>query len=467
LGEQYEIQDSLLKRPGYYDKEAWKAYWEYLGQPWRTEPEIKNERQEYLAERRKRKPNIEYGIYPFKEIDPKLSRADIEWLLATHDNNRGPVDWSDESQRKRKGLDLRGADLRDVDLRGLPLARMIAEQVQSTTGQRYEAKTFYFHQIDIFAVHLEGANLSEAHLEGSSMLNAHLESANLKLGNLKGAFLLDAHLEGADLYYAHLEDVKFKEAHLEGADLRQASLKGADLRQAHLDHAILNEAHLEGASLNFAHLEGADLSSAFFDSETNLEKIALNSNEDDSASVCDIHWGDVNIAVVDWKTLSILGDENRAKRYKNKTSGYEIAARAYRQLSIVLRNQGLEDAPRFAYRAHLMQRKVFWYKHKLLSYFGSLFLGLISGYGYKVGRCFIVYAIMIGVFALIYHSLGTHPGWIESFVISMTAFHGRGFFPNQFHPGDPQAIAAAFEAFLGLLIEITLIATFTQRFFGR
>lgn len=60
--------------------------------------------------------------------------------------------------------------------------------------------------------------------------------------------------------------------------------------------------------------------------------------------------------------------------------------------------------------------------------------------------------------------LGTHPAWNEAIVISMTAFHGRGFFPEQFHPGDPQALAAAIEAFVGLLIEITLIATLTQRF---
>lgn len=33
--------------------------------------------------------------------------------------------------------------------------------------------------------------------------------------------------------------------------------------------------------------------------------------------------------------------------------------------------------------------------------------------------------------------------------------------------GDPVAILAAFEAVVGLFIEITFIATFTQRFFAR
>ena len=62
------------------------------------------------------------GIYPFKDI--KLRRADVEWLLSTHDNGRGPVNWNDEGQREREGLDLRGAILIDEDLRDLPLAKL-------------------------------------------------------------------------------------------------------------------------------------------------------------------------------------------------------------------------------------------------------------------------------------------------------------------------------------------------------
>src|SRR5881227_2348314 len=70
------------QRPANNDTEAWKAYWKEQGQLWRTEPEIDVERQKYLAARRNIQPNIEQGIYPFKDI--KLSRADVEWLLAIH-----------------------------------------------------------------------------------------------------------------------------------------------------------------------------------------------------------------------------------------------------------------------------------------------------------------------------------------------------------------------------------------------
>jgi uncharacterized protein YjbI with pentapeptide repeats len=80
------------------------------------------DRQVYLTTRRAITPDLAQGLYPFTGI--KLSRADIEWLLAAHEDGRGPVDWGDESQRDRQGLDLRGADLRQVNLSGLPLARL-------------------------------------------------------------------------------------------------------------------------------------------------------------------------------------------------------------------------------------------------------------------------------------------------------------------------------------------------------
>src|SRR5438874_1362007 len=76
------------------DQGAWKDYWRVQGQEWRTEPEINAPRQQYLAERLSIKPNIEQDIFPFKDI--KLTRADIEWLLATHEEERGPVNWNDE-----------------------------------------------------------------------------------------------------------------------------------------------------------------------------------------------------------------------------------------------------------------------------------------------------------------------------------------------------------------------------------
>ena len=100
MSDQDNGQVSTLQRPISDDPEAWKTYWKAQGCRWRTEPEIDAQRQMYLAERRNIVPGIEKGIYPFKDVEPKLTRADVEWLLATHENNRGPVDWNDESQEK-------------------------------------------------------------------------------------------------------------------------------------------------------------------------------------------------------------------------------------------------------------------------------------------------------------------------------------------------------------------------------
>ena len=93
-------QKTTLQRPANDDKKGWKVYWKAQGQPWRTEPEIDVERQKYLDERRSIMPDIKQGVYPFKNI--KLSRADVEWLLATHEKGRGPIDWSNQSQRSAK-----------------------------------------------------------------------------------------------------------------------------------------------------------------------------------------------------------------------------------------------------------------------------------------------------------------------------------------------------------------------------
>ena len=416
-------QTPAVQYPANDDVEAWKAYWKAQGQPWRTEPEIDAERQKYLAQRRAIVPNIEKGIYPFKDI--KLSRADVEWLLTTHENGRGPVDWSDESQRERIGLDLRGADLRHVDLHHLPLACL-------SGGVNY-------------------SNWGETTLEHRIMAEIHLEKASLRCAHLEGACLTRAHLEEADIGWTHLE--------------------GADLYRV----------HLEGATLFKAYLAGASLKRAYLDAATNLSGILLEDESFGITQMADIHWSDVNLAVVNWKQLKVSGEESAAKQSTSWTGqtkkkeewleGYRSAVRANRQLAVVLQAQGLnEDAARFAYRAQLCQRIVLRREKKFGQYLFLLFLDLLAGYGYRPGRSVIWYLVMILGFALAYASFGHLPFLPDSLVFSLTSFHGRGFFPglgseNSLH--NPLVIMAAFEAVVGLLIEISFIATFTQRFFGR
>ena len=424
MSEQDGKQIATLQRPITGDPQAWKTYWITQGQLWRTEPEIDTERQKYLAERRAIVPDIEQGIYPFKDI--RLSRADVEWLLATHENGRGPVDWNDKSQRNRPGLDLRGADLRHVDLHHLPLACLHGGISRSTWDETT----------------LEQRIMAEIQLERASLRCAHLEAACLS------------------------------RAHLEGADIGRAHLQGADLYRA----------HLEGATLFKAHLGGASLSNAYLDSAANLSHILLEDENSGITLTADIHWGDVNLAVVNWRQLKVLGEEAEAKQSmtwtgqaKNKeewVEGYLSAVRANRQLAVALQSQGMnEDAARFAYRAQKLQRVVLRRQKKFGSYIFSLILDLLAGYGYRPGRSVLWYLILIFGFALAYHFLaGLSLFPPDAFVFSITSFHGRGFFPtlsSEKNLHNPLVMLAAAEAIIGLLIEISFIATFTQRFFGK
>jgi uncharacterized protein YjbI with pentapeptide repeats len=467
------------------DKGEWKKFWISCKEPWRTEPRISKERQQYLSERLEIKPDIKQGIYPFKDIH--LSRADVEWLLSTHDNHHGPVNWNDESQREREGLDLRGADLSNEDLSRLPLAKLRCgiNGIESFEIVRIEtpggnSSTKSIKQVGVFPIvaqlqrtkfdhaQLQGACLDHAQLQRADFYHAELQEADLNLAELQGAVLSHAQLQEASLERANLQGAFLSETKLQGANIIQAQLQGADLWNTQLQGADLWNAQLQGVNFTDAQLQGAKLGGVTLADENN-----------NSPQLADVQWGDTNLAVVDWSQIIILGDEYEAdqkidmddgkrKVERQRISEYKKAARAYRQLSVALRNQGInEDASRFAYRAQLMQRKVFWYQHKFLSYFGSHFLDRLSGYGYKFGNAFLSYFFVIAVFAAIYFHISPHLAWYESIVISMTAFHGRGFFPTQFNPGDPQAIVAAIEAFVGLFIEITLIAMLTQRLFGK
>jgi len=150
---------------------------------------------------------------------------------------------------------------------------------------------------------------------------------------------------------------------------------------------------------------------------------------------------------------------------------YEVAVRANRQLAVALRAQGLdEEAARFAYRAQLLQRIVLRRQGKFAAYLFSQLLDLLAGYGYRPGRSVIAYLVVIfcfmGLYLLNAHG-ATHLRWDEALVLSVSSFHGRGFFLQNVTLGDAFARLAAVEAVLGLLIEIIFIATFTQRFLGK
>lgn len=452
LSEQVDLatRGSTLQYPTTNDSNTWRAYWHAMDQPWRTEPEIDEQRQRFLRSCLRTVPRDNSEIYPFMCV--QLTRADIEWMLAN--------------------------PLYDVSKVIDNMRRMFEEKrefgFQAIVDFRKELN--YILEIGQY-IDLRGAELSQVNLSGLQLDHARLDAANLQAANLEGTFLLGAHLEKADLGNAKLESAILSQAHMEGAQLQEAHLESADLRNV----------HLEDANLNSAYVAGTFLIGAFFSNTTSLNGISLSDPVHGSVLLDNVHWGNVDLSGVDWTHLKILGDEQLARHSSKKWNTkllpkhqnrgiykeiharqYQQAARANRMLALTLQEQGLaEEASQFAYRAQLLLRIALRKRRKIRSYLFSLFLDAISGYGYKIGRSFLTYACIISIFSAIYYFLGSHLAWYEAVVISMTAFHGRGFFPAAFSPGDPFAFAAAFEAFVGLIIEVTFIATLTQRLFRK
>ncbi len=416
-----------MARPDLNDREGWRAYWDAQGLYWRNEPEIRMERQQTLTARRDSSPT------PFSSF--RLDRADIEWLLATHVSRgiQGPIDPHNLTHRLREGLNLQGADLRQAQLGSLPLVRANFNGAQ-----------------------LERVNLSQSRLDQANMAKAQLGGANLSK-----AFLIDVSFRQADLH-----DVNLTEAHLESANLYQANCRNASLYIA----------HFEGAYLGQAILAEATIRRAFFDAATSWNDTVFWDDKGITPSLSDARWGETNLATIDWARVVAIGDErdahSRVDREGNPKTpqkwidNYRRAVRANRQLAVALRGQGMnEEADRFAYQAQFCQRLLYRRQHRYALAFGSRLLDVLAGYGYKPMRTLIIYVLVIVAFAAAYRIAGL--SYLGASIFSITSFHGRGFFPNGLPLESPVTVLAAGEAILGLIIEASFIATFTQRFFSR
>lgn len=383
-----------------------------------------------------------------------MSRADVEWLLATHENGHGPVDWSDENQRKRIGIDLRGADLCEVDLSNLPLACLCAgltweEWLNTTEGQRQMA-----------SVLMERADLRRAHLEG----------ANLRWSQMKGAYLNEAYMKHACFSGAQMESISLYKAQLEAVDFYKTHLEGASIYKA-----ILGRANLTGAYLH----------------EADLTKVMLGDDMSIGPRLVDVQWGNAILSTVQWSQVKMLEDEYIARHKKQNGAEKDInkliedlekAVRANRQLASALQNQGLNEvATYFAYHAQVLQKRSLRFQMaqyaiavrerlKILgAWLFSWFLFLLAGYGYRPGRSIMAYLVIIFGFASAYYVFGHLPPFPDALVFSLMSFHGRGFFPSlsgETNLHNPLVILAAIEAVIGLFIEISFIATFTKRFLG-
>ena len=208
------------------DCDLWRDYWRNRNHPWRTEPEIDVKRQAMLNQYLTTLANSERGCYPFKDIGSKLSRADVEWLLASRVD--GNVDWSNVHQRECAGLDLRGADLRKVRLSGLPLTHMRGGLISDEWVLATD------HQRDLAGVHLERADLRGAHLEGADLYGAHLEGneefpnpADLRMSFFDNTTILEGITLGDETYgFVPLADVRWGKVNLTRVDWSQVHRLG-------------------------------------------------------------------------------------------------------------------------------------------------------------------------------------------------------------------------------------------------
>jgi hypothetical protein len=307
---------------------------------------------------------------------------------------------------------------------------------------------------------LRRVNLSHVALGDVYLRMADLSDANLVFADLSGAHLADACLHEADMGRVNLQGAELNYADLSGAHLREAKLQGANLQ-----YATLTGARLHSADLSRAVLHGVRMAPSTVLSETRF---------DAGTWLGDIMWDGASLTRIDWDRVPRLGDEaaiGRAKGAWERIVAYRSAARAYQQLALALQAQGLGDeAARYAYRAQVLQRGVLWRRRKLGRWLFSLLLAALAGYGYRLSRIVVAYAIVIALAATAYYAFGVSGHGpvlspLQALLVSITAFHGR-VFSESFGTSSPQAWIAACEAVTGLVIEGVFTAMLVQRFFG-
>jgi purine-cytosine permease-like protein len=123
---------------------------------------------------------------------------------------------------------------------------------------------------------------------------------------------------------------------------------------------------------------------------------------------------------------------------------------------VALQGKGLGDvAARYAYRAQIMQRKRRFYERNWGAYLGSGFLAILAGYGYRLWRILVAYAVVVAVFAVLYSIPGL-------------ARHGLSADLVSTHSLDTaQSWIATAESVVGIVNEGLFVAVLIQRLFSR
>ena len=462
---------------------------------------------------------------PFAGV--RLSGADVAWLAAPLRNpdNRTVPDLHLEGADLRQAH-LESADLRFAHLEGAEFWQAHLEGAY-LYGARLEDASLdeaHLESAGFFKAHLEGARLLQAHLEHADLVEAHLEGARLNQARLAGADFTRAHLESR-VYAAddpNLARVRAVNpafpATLDPTDLRGALLDDATiLRDASLSAAgsrtgpQVSDVHWSGASLGALDwtaftrrgaLLGDERAARGWRPRRYIESAAAKPEPTSDASVSqpplvpdvpdDATASQASPAETQAQrdpnavgTARSVGAESRRafRRAQRKESGaaWARAMRANQQLARALRAQGLGDeADHFAYRAWVARRGVLRRRRAWLRWLAAGWLGFVAGHGYRFGRALALYVAVIATFTGLYllasaetppfdvisvsQSIHAPLAWYDALALSVSAFHGRGFFQLPLRADDLSALLAVIESFIGLFVELGVVAAFARRY---
>jgi uncharacterized protein YjbI with pentapeptide repeats len=273
----------------------------------------------------------------------------------------------------------------------------------------------YLKDADLSNADLQGVNLSDADLQGANLSDADIQGANLSDTNLLSANLLAADLEGADLSNAGLLDANLSSANLEEADLSGAKLRRANLTDANVlkltpDGTKLRDANLTGADLQDADLTGANLRNASLKG-TKLKHANLTSANLRKADLTDVNLSGANLTNADFRADNIHNlTVNRKTKFgsdlREQISNMTTHARAYHDFRIELSNKGYDKMARDLYVLEQKARTRAAFPRNLITFFGGLLSGLLTGYGVRPRQVFLSSIFLIAVTTLWFNQTG-------------------------------------------------------------
>ncbi len=427
--------------------------------------------------------------------------ADLEHVRILRSGVENWNKWRTDNPNIKPDLnnaDLRNLNLDEADLRGADLG---LADIRETSLKKANFSKAYLANVRGENSDLRNATFTEAILHSATFDGAYIFKADFKSADLRQADFIKSVLDSSMFSYTPLTNANFSDAMLRnvhfidcfslGAKFSKADLTGASFADCDLSYVDFNETDLTSVKLVNTVLNGVNAVGA------NFTDAKINNQLGVGPVLIDVNWRDVKLGVLDdeFFEMKILGDEAIAddkwdldlpdkkigKTSEERKTEYKNAARANRQLKMVLAEHGMDrEAAKFAFRGQITNRKYLWFsilverswgkKSKLITqWLFSFFLFLLAGYGYKVGRAFLTYLIVIFGFGLIFW-VGAGGDPIDSFVESVNVFHGRGISTDSqmlIAQNKFLLLVAAFEATIGLIIEVTFIAALTQRVFGK